>query len=306
MPAARVSSRQITEADLSSIATLLSRGFPKRKRKFWLAALEQLRSRSSPTELPKYGYVMEADDLIVGVILVISSMRRVNGRVSAYCNLSSWYVEPDYRFYAALFRLSAIESSNVTYLNISPGPHILPILEAQGFSCYCNGVFIARPTLRGLFSGIKVEVLYGSQHPKVDCDLLDQELLLEHAAYGCISLWCATSDFAYPFVFRRRLIKGLIPCAQMIYCRDVTEYVQFAGPIGRFLAMRGMPFVVIDANSPIPQLVGKFFCDRHPKYFKGPDCPRLGDIAYTEAALWGIYGSLRKAHGLNPRSRWSE
>ena len=290
MPAARVSSRQITEADLSSIATLLSRGFPKRKRKFWWAALEQLRSRSSPTELPKYGYVMEADDLIVGVILVISSMRRVNGRVTAYCNLSSWYVEPDYRFYAALFRLSAIESSNVTYLNISPGPHILPILEAQGFSCYCNGVFIARPTLRGLFSGIKVEVLYGSQHPKVDCDLLDQELLLEHAAYGCI---CATSDFAYPFVFRRRLIKGLVPCAQMIYCRDVAEYVRFAAPIGRFLAIRGMPLVLIDANGPIPLLDGKFFGDRDPKYFRGPDPPRLGDIAYTEAALWGVYGSLR-------------
>ena len=79
-------------------------------------------------------------------------------------------------------------------------------------------------------------------------------------------------------------------------CRNVTEYVRFARPIGRFLAMRGMPLVIIGVNGPIPQLVGKFFCDRDPKYFKGPDRPRLGDIAYTEAALWGVYGSLRKAH----------
>ena len=206
MPAARLSSRQITEADFDSIATLLARGFPTHNREFWLTALQQLRRRSPPFELPKYGYVLEADDLIVGVILVISSTRRVNGRISARCNLSSWYVEPNYRSYAAMFRSLVIENSNVTYLNISPDPHIRPILEAQGFSRYCNGVFIATPTLRGLFSSAKTKVFHGSQHPEVDCDLMDQELLLEHAAYGCISLWCATSDTAYPFVFRRRLI----------------------------------------------------------------------------------------------------
>jgi len=295
MPAARLSTRQITEADFSSIATLLSRGFPKRKRKFWLAALEQLRSRSSPAGLPRYGYVFEADDLKVGVVLTVCSTSRLNDRMSTRCNLSSWYVEPKYRSYAAMFRSLVIADGDLTYLNISARPNTWPIIEAQGFSRYCNGVFIATPTLRGLFSGAKVKVLYGSQRLKVDCDLLDRELLLEHAGYGCISLWCATSDFAYPFVFRRRLVKGLIPCAQLIYCRDVTEYVRFAGPIGRFLAMRGMPLVVIDANGPIPQLIGKFFCNRDPKYFKGPDCPRPGDIAYTEAALWGVYGSLRSS-----------
>jgi hypothetical protein len=38
------------EADFCSIATLLLRGFPKRKRKFWLAAIQQLRSRRSLVE----------------------------------------------------------------------------------------------------------------------------------------------------------------------------------------------------------------------------------------------------------------
>src|SRR5262245_52880519 len=45
-------------------------------REFWLTALQQLMRRSPTAELPKYGYVLEADDLIVGVILVISSTRR--------------------------------------------------------------------------------------------------------------------------------------------------------------------------------------------------------------------------------------
>jgi hypothetical protein len=292
----RVSYRQIGETDIPSIATLLVRGFPKRNREFWLRALGQLSRRQPTWGLPKYGYVLESDGQAVGVVLVISSASRTNDMASARCNLSSWYVEPQYRSYAAMFRSGVVANSAVTYLNISAGRHIWPIIEAQGFLRYCDGIFIAVPMLIGLFSsGPPVEVYRASPSPKVDFDPYDQKVLLEHAGYGCISLWCATSDFAYPFVFRWRLIKGVIPCAQMIYCRDIAEFARFAGPIGRFPALRGMPLVLVDANGSIAGLVGKYFGDRMPKYFKGPDRPRLGDISYTESALWGVYGSLRNS-----------
>ena len=49
--------------------------------------------------------------------------------------------------------------------------------------------------------------------------------------------------------------------------------------------MRGRPFVLIDANGPIPGLPGKYFGGKSPKYFKGPTPPRLGDLAYTEMAM---------------------
>jgi hypothetical protein len=91
---------------------------------------------------------------------------------------------------------------------------------------------------------------------------------------------------AYPFIFRRRLLKGAVPCAQMIYCQSVNDFARFAGPIGRFLAMRGLLFVIIDANGHIPGLVGTFRKGIMPKYFKGRDQPRLGDLAYSEAALF--------------------
>jgi len=113
-------------------------------------------------------------------------------------------------------------------------------------------------------------------------------VLLEHAVHGCISLWCATRERAYPFVFRPRLVKIGVPCAQLIYCRDIGDFVRFAGPIGRFLARRGRPFVIVDANGPIPGLVGWFSRDSMPKYYKGPQRPRLGDLAYTEYAVLGV------------------
>ena len=93
---------------------------------------------------------------------------------------------------------------------------------------------------------------------------------------------------AYPFVFRPRLVKGFIPCAQLIYCRDIADFARFAGPIGRYLARRGRAIVIVDANGPIPGLIGIFRRGSKPKYFKGPQRPRLGDLAYTEYAILGV------------------
>jgi hypothetical protein len=84
------------------------------------------------------------------------------------------------------------------------------------------------------------------------------------------------------------VVKGRIPCAQLIFCRDVFDFVRFAGPIGRLLARRGRPFVIIDANAPIPELLGWYGRRKMPKYFRGPQPPRLGDLAYTEHAVLGV------------------
>jgi hypothetical protein len=163
----------------------------------------------------------------------------------------------------------------------------LPIIEAQGFSRYCDGVFIAFPLLHGLRSR-GVPVFGVEQTPQTAFDPREQQILLHHAEHGCISLWCETSERAYPFVFCPRILKNIAPCAQLIYSRDVADFVRFAGAIGRYLAWRGRPLVIIDSNGPIPGMVGIFFRGSMPKYFKGPQRPRLGDLAYTEYALLGV------------------
>ena len=78
------------------------------------------------------------------------------------------------------------------------------------------------------------------------------------------------------------------PCSQLIYCRDIADFVQFVAPLGRFLALRGEFLLMLDANGPVTGLVGRFFRDKMPKYFKGQQQPRLGDLAYTEIAVLGV------------------
>jgi len=280
--------RQIADADVAAVAALFARGFPNRNRQFWLRAFARLKRREPPPDLPQYGYLMESNGVPVGAILVICTRMQVGDATTTRCNLSSWYVEAGFRAYATLLVSRALRHKDVTYLNVSPAPHTEPIIQAQGFARYCDGIFIALPLLNGLFGNPEIKLLDARSDPEVAFDPGEREILRQHAANGCISLWCATAERAYPFVFRPRLVRGVMPCAQLIYCADIADFARFAGPIGRHLARRGRFLVIVDSNCRIPGLVGIYRRGSMPKYFKGPQRPRLGDLAYTEYALLGV------------------
>jgi hypothetical protein len=279
--------RQIEEGDIDGVASLLARGFPTRNRQFWLGAFARLRRHAGPPGLPKYGYLLDSGGHVVGAVLLICSEVRAGDVEALRGNLSSWYVDPDFRAYAPLLVSRALRHKELTFINTSPAKHTWPILEAQGFARLCNGVFFAIPLLSGWFGGANVRVIDGRQKPPVSFDPRDHDVVLEHAAAGCITFWCVTAERAYPFVFRRRYVRGIVPYAQLIYCNAVSDFVRFAGPLGRVLALRGAPFVMIDADAPITELTG-WYSDGMPKYFKGPQRPRLGDLAYTEYGVLGV------------------
>ena len=93
-----------------------------------------------------------------------------------------------------------------------------------------------------------------------------------------------------PFILLpMRIRQGWIapPAMQLIYCRDVTEFVACAGTIGRLLLRRGKFAAVLDSNGPVPGLTGFYFGARGRKYFKGPHQPRLADLTDTEVVLYG-------------------
>ena len=167
-------------------------------------------------------------------------------------------------------------------------PHTRPIVEALGYELYCGGVFIAAPLLQSSTVAGRVRVVGADARPDAQHDAFEQKLLVDHAAFGCLSFWCVSGERAYPFVFRPRRVGGLVPYAQLVYCRSTDDLVRFARPIGWALASRVRPLVMVDANGPIEGLTGRYFADLKPKYFKGPDRPRLGDLAYTETAMFGV------------------
>lgn len=287
-PAAGLRCREIRDSDVDGIIDLLTRGFVVRRRTYWVRALDRLRQHPTPPGLPKFGYLLEHADTPVGVLLLIFSSVPIGTAASLRCNLSSWYVEPAFRSLASMLVTRALRHRDVTFTNSSPAPHTRATIEAQGFSRYCDGQFLAFPLLSSGSRGISVKTIGSIERPDEESSAAEFDLLKAHADLGCICLWCTLGGHCYPFAFLpRRIGRGLVPVAQLVYCRDQRDFTRCAGPIGRHLARRGSLLVLTDACGAIRGLTGKYFPGHGPKYFRGGEPPRLGDLAFTESVLFG-------------------
>ena len=291
MLAPKLRCREISEADLDVVAELLTRGFVGRSRDYWMQGLRRQAGREAPDGYPRFGYMLDNDGRAVGVLLLLYTSRGDGGDVAIQCNLSSWYVEPAFRGYASLLTKIAQRHKEVTYLNISPATWTWPIIEAQGFTSYCSGLFFSIPALSRVTPGMTVETISPATRAIEGLSDTEVELLTRHARYGCLSLVCrAPTGGPLPFILLpMRIRRGWIapPAMQLIYCRDIADYVQCAGAIGRALIRHGKISVLVDANGPVAGLTGIFSKARGRKYFKGPHRPRLADLTDTELVLYG-------------------
>lgn len=285
----KVRCRPIGEADLDAVALLLARGFEKRPIRYFRDGLARQAEREVPAGLPRFGYLLEASGRPVGAVLLMFSERRDPPEIR--CNIASWYVDPPYRGHAAWLSSMALKHKGVTYLNVTPAPNTWPILEAQGYRRYCDGLFFAFPALLPGPRGIRVETV-GPDHAAID-GLSDDEMrtLRDQAAYGCTSLVAHAPDGPKPFVFlpfRMRSGRIPLPLMQLVFCRDPEDFVAVAGPLARRLLRAGRLGVIMDARGPVPGLPGLYTERRGRKYFKGPGSPRLADLADTELVLFGF------------------
>jgi hypothetical protein len=288
---AKLRCREITAADLDAVADLLTRGFVGRSRDYWMQGLRRQAAREVPNGYPRFGYMLDHDGAVAGVLLLLYTARTDGTDAAIQCNLSSWYVEPAFRNYAPMLTKIAQRHKEVTYLNISPATWTWPIIEAQGFSSYCSGLFFSIPLLSRAARGMTVETIAPETRAVEGLSESEAELLARHARYGCLSLVCRTPGREpLPFVLSpMRIRRGLIapPAMQLIYCRDIAEFVACAGSIGRALIRHGKISVILDANAPVAGLIGIFSRARGRKYFKGPHRPRLADLTDTELVLYG-------------------
>jgi hypothetical protein len=288
-PAVDIRMRQIKSEDIAAVAEILHHGFPSRPKDYFVAALHHLSLYEPPKGAPRFGFLLEASGRIVGALLAISSFFGGEEDRSLRCNVACWYVFPEFRVYAPLLILQVARNPAVAYTNISAATGTWHTIEAQGFRRFSTGAFAGVPALAAPDRDVQVSEI--SEAAEVADGLAPHELkiLQDHEQFGCISLVCLAAEGVHPFVFRRRRVSRFpLPCAQLIYCRDLADLSRFAGPIGRFLARKGMTWMLVATSQPIENIVGKHFHSKLPMYFKGPAHPAAGDLAYTEAALFGF------------------
>ena len=123
--------------------------------------------------MPRYGYMLDSRPGPVGALLLLSS-RRGEQIVS---NLSSWYVEPEWRGHSTLLVSVATKLKHVTYLNASPAPH----------TGAPSRPWASRPTISAAAPSSPCRAA-ASVSETIPDDLPEAQLLRDHRALGLISL----------------------------------------------------------------------------------------------------------------------
>jgi len=283
-----VTCRTINEDDLEGVISCLRRGFPQRSRDYWHQAFVRASQREAIDDLPRYGVTLESHGKIVGVLLTLYARYQTQHGSEIRCNLGSWAVDNEFRPYATKMILKVLKRRDITYVNISPAPATIRFNEAFGFRLFSHGQVAFAPALSS--AGRACRVVEADPNAPEMAMLSDNErtILSEHAALGCYALICIDGEKAHPFVLiKRHVVRGLIPCCQVIYCRSTAELSRYAGAIGRFLLPKGIVLCLVDATEIIPGLRGRYFPNRGPKYFKGPRPPSPGDLTFTEMVVYG-------------------
>lgn len=279
----RIVCREIEASDLEPVARCLARNFRRRSLNFWKEALRRL---ASPPAAPRFGYLLDADGAVVGVLLQIAHASDLDGAPGPRCNFSSWCADAAYRGFALSLSRRALRGAEVTYINLTPAPHTIPIIETFGFKSYAKGVFVATPWRNAQTPGARLVEFDAGAPESAALSAWERAMLADHQRWGLDALIGVSREGATPFVLRRRpLWRHWLPAAQLIYSRDERDLVRFAHLIGRHYLRRGRPRLFVNANGPIAGLAGQYVPGRDPRYFRGPAPPALTDMAYTELAL---------------------
>jgi hypothetical protein len=269
--ASRARCRPIAEDDLEGLADLLTRGFPQTRRDYWTRGFARWKMLPVLAEMPRYGYLLDTGFGPVGAILMISS-RRGDHVVS---NLCGWYVDPQWRSHSNLLISMATKIRQVTYLNASSAPHTWRMLHAHGFSPYNFG----RTTVFAMPGRGRVS-------EDIPADLPEAGLLRDHREMGWMSLTVEKDGIVSPFVFQpRRLERTGVPVMDVMFCRGADDLNRCAPALARHFLPRGRLGFLIDGD--METMLSHYVEGREPRYFKGPYRPILGDLAYTEKAIFG-------------------
>jgi hypothetical protein len=268
--------RDITSSDFSALLPVLREGFPDRSLGHWKAGFVNLQRRPEIAGLPRFGYLAEAEGTIQGLILVLGSYVGSTTRI----NLSTWYMRKAHRRHATALMMRVLELEGDVFLNLSPSNAAMEISLACGFAPYTAGVTLLHTSSAFRKTNGQVIPLAKGRAGSLPA------FVENHLQYGCAALELHDETGTGVALYRLKMLKGVIPCAQFLY-GEPARLKALAGPIMGLLLRRGIPAAIIDSDSAEKTTGSRFFPGRSIRYFFGSDAPPVGDLLETEFAIFG-------------------
>ena len=155
--------------------------------------------------------------------------RRKRGRASS-CNLTSWYIRPEYRGWGTALLAAALRDDSITFTALTPGPVSRRVFKALRFSPLVGRRIVMPPLLHAAtLRGPRPAISFDPQTVRGALDERQRRMFDDHAPYDCLQLLLtAGSERAYVVVKRRAmslrrlnrrlLANAILPYSDILYC----------------------------------------------------------------------------------------
>lgn len=284
--------KPIERNDWDAAASVLVRGFQERPPSFWSDGLARLQS-NDPTGITRnIGYLLQNDGKNVGIILTFRTSRTDrDGSRRDIVNLSSWYVDRCFRWYAPSMLKQLVGERDAIYTDLSASPRMSRVLHALQFSEWNQGL-LAASLPQTMFAWRRGARVYGlDDAPAGALTDADRRMLEDHARMGCIVCVLIDRGVYHPLIFLRRVRRG-IPFARLIYAPSRRAVIASLPNILYFLLRSKVALVVMESDRDECPRYCFFFKDRARKFYKGNfDSDRI-DFAYSEAIFFDFENGL--------------
>jgi len=156
---------------------------------------------------PNLGFILADGDEIVGFLGTVYARRQTGSTTNVVCNLTSWYVRPDYRGWGTALLAAAIRDESISYTALTPGPLSRQVFTALGFK-RLEERRIVMPLLLDAetLSKPRPAILFDPGTVRRTLDKRQQQMFDDHTPYDCLQLiLIAGSERAYIVVKRRTM-----------------------------------------------------------------------------------------------------
>jgi acetoacetyl-CoA synthetase len=273
--------RPVSAADIPDLCRFLERSFAKSP--IPVARWEALFAHTWSNGTSNPGFVLVCREELVGFVGTLYSSREINGKTGLVCNLTSWYVVPQYRGWALALIAAAVRDTTVTYTALTPSPITLQTLQNMGFSPLERRKIVLPPlmnleTLRHKRPAIELDAevvrrsLSGSQRRLFD----------DHAAPECLQLTVEDSQGRAYIIVKRRRGKR-VPLSEILYCSAPTVLARH---------LERVKFAILGRQRTLGLLVGEHLFEPPPRGISRRAFSLYRSPIFKAAELDGLYSEF--------------
>lgn len=279
--------RPIEHADVPSAIALMKRGFPAPARESWAEFLDNIHARQGQELVGPMGYLLRKSDTDVGILLTFRSKRETaSARSVDVVNLSGWYIDEPYRWYAPMMLKKVLNDKTAIFTDLSASEDVLKILPAFKFSPWTEGVLITSLPQSLSHYRRDASVLRIDQVPVGAISNSELALLRDHEKLGCRACALKVNGIYHPLVFATRKRRN-IPHAYLIYAPDRKIVLSALGNLCAHLLLRGQFLLAMDCDEAECSGAGTFRASDWRKHYAGPVNADGIDYAYSEFVYMG-------------------